>query len=108
MCRLRRTQSSFRCTIPATALRRRTLFPRKHIGHDHADIRGDASTSAEIVGHARRGERLTVVGDFGDWLHIKLNDGTTTGWVSSQLVVREGAAARPRHRGCPPDSNYSF
>src|SRR5947209_2934172 len=29
MCRLRRTQSSFRCTIPATALRRRTLFPRE-------------------------------------------------------------------------------
>lgn len=71
------------------------------------NIRGDASTSAEIVGHARRGERLTVVGDSGDWLRVKLNDGTT-GWVSSQLVVREGAAARPRRGGCPPDSNYSF
>jgi hypothetical protein len=71
------------------------------------NIRGDASTSSEIIGHARRGERLTVVGDSGDWLRVKLNDGTT-GWVSSQLVVREGAAARPRRGGCPPDSNYSF
>jgi hypothetical protein len=71
------------------------------------NIRADSSTSAEIVGHARRGERLTVVGDSGDWLRVKLNDGTT-GWVSSQLVVREGAAARPRRNGCPPDSNYSF
>jgi uncharacterized protein YgiM (DUF1202 family) len=71
------------------------------------NIRADASTSAEIVGHARRGERLNVVGDAGSWLRVKLNDGTT-GWVSSQLVVREGAAARPRRGGCPPDSNYSF
>jgi outer membrane biosynthesis protein TonB len=71
------------------------------------NIRADASTSAEIVGHARRGERLIVVGDSGSWLRVKLNDGTT-GWVSSQLVVREGAAARPRRGGCPPDSNYSF
>jgi uncharacterized protein YgiM (DUF1202 family) len=71
------------------------------------NIRGDASTSAEVVGHARRGERLTVVGDSGSWLRVKLNDGTT-GWVVSQLVVREGAAARPRRGGCPPDGNYSF
>ena len=71
------------------------------------NIRADASTSSEIVGHARRGERLTVVGDAGSWLHVKLNDGST-GWVASQLVVREGAAARPRRGGCPPDSNYSF
>jgi uncharacterized protein YgiM (DUF1202 family) len=71
------------------------------------NIRADASTSAEIVGHARRGERLAVVGDSGSWLRVKLNDGTT-GWVASQLVVREGAAARPRRNGCPPDSNYSF
>ena len=71
------------------------------------NIRADASTSAEIVGHARRGERLAVVGDAGSWLRVKLNDGTT-GWVSAQLVVREGAAARPRRGGCPPDSNYSF
>jgi uncharacterized protein YgiM (DUF1202 family) len=71
------------------------------------NIRGDASTSAEIVGHARRGERLIVVGDAGSWLRVRLNDGTA-GWVASQLVVREGAAARPRRNGCPPDSNYSF
>jgi hypothetical protein len=71
------------------------------------NIRAEASTSSVIVGHARRGERLTVAGDSGSWLRVKLNDGTT-GWVASQLVVREGAAARPRRGGCPPDSNYSF
>jgi uncharacterized protein YgiM (DUF1202 family) len=71
------------------------------------NVRVDASTSSDVIGHARRGERLTVIGDSGDWLRVKLNDGTI-GWVSSQLVVREGAAARPRRSGCPPDSTYSF
>jgi hypothetical protein len=71
------------------------------------NVRGEASTSAEIIGHVRRGERLTVIADSGDWLRVKLGDGTT-GWVSSELVVREGAATRPRRSGCPPDSDYSF
>jgi uncharacterized protein YgiM (DUF1202 family) len=71
------------------------------------NVRGAASVSSEIVGHVRRGERLTVIADSGDWLHVKLSDGTS-GWVSSELVIREGAAARPRRGGCPPDSDYSF
>lgn len=71
------------------------------------NVRGGASTAAEIIGHVRRGERLTLIADAGDWLRVKLNDGTT-GWVSSELVVREGAATRPRRAGCPPDSDYSF
>lgn len=71
------------------------------------NVRGAASVSSEIVGHVRRGERLTVIADSGDWLHVKLNDGTS-GWVSSELVIREGAAARPRRGGCPPDSDYSL
>ena len=90
---------------PAQAEERATGTVRVNVST--LNIRGDASTSSEIIGHARRGERLTVVGDSGDWLRVKLNDGST-GWVSSQLVVREGAASRPRRSGCPPDSNYSF
>ena len=71
------------------------------------NVRDASSSSAAIVGHVRRGERLTVVADSGDWLRVRLSDGTS-GWVSSQLVVREGAAARPRRSGCPPDSDYAF
>lgn len=71
------------------------------------NVRREASVSAEVVGHVRRGERLTLVADAGEWLRVKLNDGTT-GWVSSQHVVRDGAAASLRHAGCPPDSDYSF
>ena len=71
------------------------------------NVRREASTSAEIIGHVRRGERLTLIDDAGDWLRVKLTDGSS-GWVSSQLVVREGAAARPRRGGCQPDSDYAF
>lgn len=71
------------------------------------NVRRDASGSAEVVGHVRRGERLTLVAESGDWLRVRLNDGTT-GWVSSQHVVRDGAASRPRRGGCPPDGDYSF
>jgi hypothetical protein len=71
------------------------------------NVRREASALAEVIGHVRRGERLTLIDDSGDWLHVKLNDGSS-GWVSSQLVVREGAAARPRRGGCQPDSDYAF
>ena len=71
------------------------------------NVRRDASVSAEVVGHVRRGERLTLIADSGEWLRVRLNDGTT-GWVSSQHVARDGAAARPRRAGCPPDGDYSF
>ncbi len=71
------------------------------------NVRASASASAQVVGHVRRGERLTLLGESGDWLRVRLHDGAS-GWVASQLVVREGAAARPRRAGCPPDSDYSF
>ncbi len=70
------------------------------------NVRNAASASAEVVSRTRRGEKLALLEDSGDWLRVRLADGTT-GWVSSQHIVREGAAARPR-RGCPPDSDYAF
>lgn len=71
------------------------------------NVRAEASASSAIVGHTRRGERLALLAESGDWLRVRLGDGAT-GWVSAQHVVREGAAARPRRGGCPPDSDYSF
>ena len=71
------------------------------------NVRAEANGNAAILGHTRRGERLSVLADSGEWLRVRLGDGTV-GWVSSQHVVREGATARPRRAGCPPDSDYSF
>ena len=77
-----------------------------HVGASTLNVRTAASTAADIVSHARRGEKLVLLEDSGEWLRVRLPDGVV-GWVSAQHVVREGAAARPR-RGCPPDSDFSF
>jgi uncharacterized protein YgiM (DUF1202 family) len=74
------------------------------------NVRADASTNSEILTHARKGERLAVLADRGDWIRVRLADGTK-GWVSAQHVVRDGAApstARSRRPGCPADSDYAF
>lgn len=71
------------------------------------NVRSDPSVTAAIAGHVRRGERLALIAESGDWLNVRLHDGTT-GWVSAQLVVRDGEMARPKRAGCPPDSAYSF
>ena len=71
------------------------------------NVRDDASVTAAIVGHVRRGERLTLIAESAEWLHVRLHDGTT-GWVSAQLVVRDGESMHPRRAGCPSDSAYSF
>ncbi len=70
------------------------------------NVRAAASASADVVSHARRGEKLALLEDSGAWLRVRLVDGTE-GWVSSQHVVRDGAAVRARGN-CPPDSDYSF
>jgi uncharacterized protein YgiM (DUF1202 family) len=65
------------------------------------------AADGDVIGQARRGERLALLEDAGGWLRVRRADGST-GWVSSQHVVREGAAARPRRGNCPPDSDFSF
>lgn len=71
------------------------------------NVRAEANGESQILAHTRRGERLSVLADSGDWLRVRLGDGTT-GWVSSQHVLREGSVARPRRPGCPADSDFRF
>ena len=66
-----------------------------------------ATANGEVIAQAKRGEKFALLEDAGEWLRIRRADGTV-GWVSSQHVTREGAAARPRRGGCPPDSDFSF
>jgi uncharacterized protein YgiM (DUF1202 family) len=97
--------------IPAPAPAPVTPAPVAAIGSVRVNaatlnVRAAASASADVVSHARRGEKLALLEDGGAWLRVRLADGTE-GWVSSQHVVRDGAAARARGN-CPPDSDYSF
>lgn len=73
------------------------------------NVRSEPSTSGAIIGHTRRGERVTILGESGQWLRVRTGGGET-GWVSSQHVARDDAAAAPPRgrRGCPPDSDYRF
>jgi TonB family protein len=68
------------------------------------NVRGEPSLQGEVIGHARRGERVTILGESGEWIRVRTGGGEV-GWVSSQHVARDGAASR---RGCPPDSDYRF
>lgn len=74
------------------------------------NVRANASTDAEVIKLAKRGEKLSLLKDDGDWMKVKLASGEV-GWVSSQHVGREGAkpAAKKKKSGsCPPDSDYAF
>src|SRR4051794_33775741 len=73
------------------------------------NVRSEPSLQGEVVGHARRGERVTILGESGEWIRVRTGGGEV-GWVSSQHVARDDAAApSPRgRRGCPPDSDYRF
>ncbi|HKS24308.1 MAG TPA: SH3 domain-containing protein, partial [Thermoanaerobaculia bacterium] len=72
------------------------------------NVRSEPSLQGEVVGHARRGERVTILGESGEWLRVRTGGGEV-GWVSSQHVARDGAtAAISRRGGCPPDSDYRF
>jgi len=72
------------------------------------NVRSEASTSAAVIAHARRGERLAVLADNGEWLRVRTGGGEV-GWVAAQHVSREGATAAARtRRGCQPDGDYRF
>ncbi|HEX3071669.1 MAG TPA: SH3 domain-containing protein [Thermoanaerobaculia bacterium] len=92
---------------PAPAASETSVTGTVRVNVSTLNVRREASLTAEVVERVRRGERLTLLAESGDWLRVRLHDGTS-GWVASQLVVRDDAAGRPRRAGCAPDSGYSF
>ncbi len=58
------------------------------------NVRAEPGTDAAIVGRARRGDRLEVVGDRGDWLEVRVG-ATLAGWVHGRYTRRDTP--------CPPD-----
>lgn len=73
------------------------------------NVRAGGSPDAAILTTVKRGEKLNVLADAGDWLKVELANGTT-GWVSAQHVQIEGVRtpARRRRPGCPADSDFAF
>jgi TonB family protein len=58
------------------------------------NVRSASGTDAAIVGRARRGDRLEVVGERGEWLEVRAG-ATLAGWVHGRYTRRDAP--------CPPD-----
>jgi len=78
------------------------------------NVRSEPSMQGEVIGHARRGERVTILAESGEWIRVRTGGGEV-GWVSAQHVARDDAASSApasstsrRRGGCPPDSDYRF
>ncbi|MBI4915768.1 MAG: SH3 domain-containing protein [Acidobacteria bacterium] len=52
------------------------------------NVRREPTTRAAVVGKAKRGERLEVLDDGGDWLLVR-RAGGTEGWVAARYVARD-------------------
>lgn len=58
------------------------------------NVRSSPGTDAAVVGRARRGDRLEVIGESGEWLEVRAA-ASLAGWVHGRYVRREAP--------CPPD-----
>lgn len=50
-----------------------------------ANIRSGAEDDSSLVATVKRGDRLTVIGEDGDWLNVRLENGRE-GWINSKKV----------------------
>ena len=50
-----------------------------------ANIRSGAGDDFSLVATVKRGDRLTVIGEDGDWLHVQLENGRE-GWIDGKKV----------------------
>ncbi len=55
------------------------------------NVRSQPSTSAATVARVKRGEKLPVLGRDGEWVQVRLADGTS-GWVSGRYVASDTPA----------------
>jgi hypothetical protein len=58
------------------------------------NVRAEPGTDAAVVGRAKRGDRLEVVGERGEWLEIRTG-APLAGWVHGRYTRRDTP--------CPPD-----
>jgi len=49
------------------------------------NIRSGAGDNYPVVATVKQGDKLTVIGELGDWLNVRLGDGKA-GWISNKVV----------------------
>jgi hypothetical protein len=50
-----------------------------------ANIRSGAGDSYSVVTTVKQGDKLTVIGEFGEWLNVRLENGQQ-GWISNRVI----------------------
>jgi len=68
------------------------------------NVRKDQSLKSDVIGQARKGDRVDLLSYGDEWDRVRLADGTI-GYVSVLYVIREGSRSR---KGCPADAEFSF
>ncbi|MEW6064732.1 MAG: SH3 domain-containing protein [Bacillota bacterium] len=67
---------------------------------DSLNVRSGPGTQHGIAGQVKKGDRLTVLSQSGDW--IKVQSGSTTGWVANWLVSVQAVQNTPAKPAAPP------
>lgn len=70
------------------------------------NVRREASTDADVVLQAKKGERLDVLSRDESWVKVRLATGES-GWVAARFVS-DGQAKKKAKGGCPSDSDFAF
>lgn len=74
----------------AQGLRPPTVSPKGSFGtvsSTYANIRSGAGDAFSIVSTVKKGDKLVLLGEFGDWLNVRLESGQE-GWISSKWVQK--------------------
>lgn len=75
------------------------------------NVRREPTATGEVITLVKRGQKLALLASTESWMNVRLESGES-GWVASQHVTRDGAAAKPAARqrkgGCPADSDFAF
>jgi hypothetical protein len=50
-----------------------------------ATIRSGADNNYPLVTNVKKGDKLTVIGEYGEWLNVRLEDGKE-GWINNRVV----------------------
>ena len=76
------------------------------------NVRTEASTEAEVIAQAKKGQMLSVLAEDESWVRVKLANGDK-GFVAARFVTHDVAKAgtkrkAPKKTGCPADSDFAF
>lgn len=75
------------------------------------NVRREASTEAEVLVQAKKGEKLDVLSRDESWVKVKLAGGES-GFVAARFVsdgsTKTKTASKKKSGGCPPDSDFAF